>query len=148
MSEVPEQIRHMARGARRVVVLTGAGMSAESGLATFRDEQAGLWAKHDPEDLASLEAWQRDPDFVWAWYRWRMAIMRRVAPNAGHVALAEWADRDDAEVWVVTQNVDDLHEQAGSAVLAHLHGSIFALRCSVCGAEAADTQPLDRKSVV
>ena len=146
-SHVPPDVLAMARRARRVVVLTGAGMSAESGLPTFRDAQTGLWARYEPEDLASLDAWNRDPEFVWAWYRWRAATVRQAEPNAGHRALAAWDDRGSAEIWIVTQNVDDLHERAGSGVLAHLHGSIFALRCSACGLDAEDTQPLPREPV-
>lgn len=131
-ASAPPEVVEIARAARRVVVLTGAGMSAESGIPTFRDAQTGLWEHHNPEELATPEAWERDPDFVWAWYRWRAKLIRDVEPNAGHRALAAWSDADRAEVWIVTQNVDDLHERAGSSVLAHLHGSIFALRCSQC----------------
>ena len=118
------------RGARRVLVLSGAGMSAESGVPTFRDAQTGLWEEFDPSRLATAEAFRLDPPFVWAWYAWRMQLVRGVEPNDGHRALAELAGL--REVTISTQNVDDLHERAGSAVAAHLHGSIFALRCSDC----------------
>lgn len=128
----PPAVLDLVRDARHVVVLTGAGMSAESGIPTFRDAQTGLWEHHDPEQLATLHAWERDPEFVWAWYRWRAKLIRDVQPNAGHRALAAWAEDDRTDVWIVTQNVDDLHERAGSPVLAHLHGSIFALRCAEC----------------
>nr|WP_281370096.1 NAD-dependent deacylase [Naumannella cuiyingiana] len=122
----------MAREARRVTVLTGAGMSAESGVPTFRDAQTGLWARYDPMTLATPEAFETDPELVWAWYAWRRRLMQQVQPNAGHRALAEWGRRDGVQVRIATQNVDDLHERAGSEVLAHLHGSLFELRCFDC----------------
>ena len=118
------------RGARRVLVLSGAGMSAESGVPTFRDAQTGLWEQVDPTDLATPEAWEQDPPYVWAWYAWRIGRLRAVQPNAGHRALAELAAQ--REVSIATQNVDDLHERAGSTVLAHVHGSLTDLRCSDC----------------
>lgn len=133
MTVVPPEIVDLARGARRVTVLTGAGMSAESGIPTFRDAQTGLWTRVRPEDLATPEAWRRDPARVWAWYAWRTVAARRCDPHAGHRALAEWARRRGVTVRVVTQNVDDLHERAGSTEVAHLHGSLFAHRCDTCG---------------
>lgn len=137
------------RDARRVVVFTGAGMSAESGVPTFRDALTGLWERFDPAELATPQAWARDPALVWAWYEWRAALVRRVSPNAGHHAVADWARR--AELTVLTQNVDDLHERAGSTVAAHLHGSLYAPRCSSCGRPAdlddARFEKLDREPV-
>ncbi|MFF0815481.1 NAD-dependent deacetylase [Rhodococcus sp. NPDC003318] len=129
-----------ARSAANVVVFSGAGMSAESGVPTFRDALTGLWERFDPTELATPHAWERDPALVWAWYEWRAALVRRVQPNAGHRAVAQWAR--NADVTVVTQNVDDLHERAGSAVAAHLHGSLYEPRCCVCGlsAELEDTR--------
>ena len=115
----------------RVTVLSGAGMSAESGVATFRDAQTGLWQTFNPEELASPQAWRRQPGVVWAWYLWRYHLVNTVEPNAGHRAVAEWQRR--AEVRVVTQNIDNLHERAGSEWVSHLHGSIFEFRCSRCG---------------
>ena len=106
-------------------------MSAESGVATFRDAQTGLWETFDPEELATPQAWRRQPDVVWAWYLWRYHLVRSVEPNAGHYAVAEW--QRQADVRVVTQNIDNLHERAGSERVAHLHGSMFAFRCSRCG---------------
>lgn len=132
MSTVPGEIGRLAGQARRVTVLTGAGMSAESGIPTFRDAQSGLWARFRPEDLATPEAWHRDPARVWAWYAWRTRLARRCTPHSGHLALARWAERDGVHLRVVTQNVDDLHERAGSAEVAHLHGSLFAYRCDTC----------------
>ncbi|WP_131103356.1 SIR2 family NAD-dependent protein deacylase [Ornithinimicrobium sufpigmenti] len=130
---VPPRVLDLARHARRVCVLTGAGMSAESGLPTFRDVQVGLWEAYDPMELATAEAWTEDPGHVWAWYAWRADLVRRSEPNAGHRALTDWQRRPGVSLSVVTQNVDDLHERAGSEVLAHVHGSLFALRCSGCG---------------
>ncbi|WEV78528.1 NAD-dependent deacylase [Janibacter cremeus] len=129
---LPEEVVAAVRGARRVLVLSGAGMSAESGVPTFRDAQTGLWEEFDPAQLATAEAWQEDPPFVWGWYAWRMHLVRGVDPNAGHRALAELGRL--REVAISTQNVDDLHERAGSDVAAHVHGSLFALRCADCGA--------------
>ena len=129
---LPEEVVNAVRGARRVLVLTGAGMSAESGVPTFRDAQTGLWEEFDPAQLASEEAWRADPPFVWAWYAWRMQLVRGVEPNPGHRALAALAAHK--EVAISTQNVDDLHERAGSTVAAHVHGSLHALRCADCQA--------------
>lgn len=122
--------RDLCRQARSIAVLTGAGMSAESGIATFRDAQTGLWAQFSPSVLASPEGWRRDRALVWGWYRWRMAGVRAARPNTGHVALAE-AARTHA-LTLITQNVDDLHERAGSAGVLHLHGELFAHRCDTC----------------
>lgn len=115
----------------RICVLTGAGMSAESGIPTFRGTHDSLWSRFDPMQLATAEAWREDPSLVWGWYRWRMQLVRDAQPNAGHQALADLARR--LPVSLVTQNVDDLHERAGSTVDAHVHGSLFALRCFACG---------------
>ena len=89
---------------------------------------------YDPEHLATPQAWERDRDLVWAWYAWRAALVRRVTPNAGHRALADWAQRPGRHLVIATQNVDDLHERAGSQVQAHVHGSLFAFRCERCAA--------------
>lgn len=139
-TSLPQEVVDAVRGARRVLVLTGAGMSAESGVATFRDAQTGLWEEFDPTQLATEEAWREDPPFVWAWYAWRMQLVRQVDPNAGHRALAELAGL--REVMIVTQNIDDLHERAGSAVTAHVHGSLDELRCADCGTAYTAEVPL------
>ncbi|WP_304108934.1 NAD-dependent deacylase [Mycolicibacterium bacteremicum] len=115
----------------RVTLLSGAGMSAESGVPTFRDVETGLWAHVDPYEISSSDGWQRHPERVWAWYLWRHYMMGAVDPNAGHLAVAAWEDY--AEVHVVTQNVDNLHERAGSTRVHHLHGSLFEFRCDRCG---------------
>lgn len=136
---VPADILRAVETASTVGVLTGAGMSAESGLATFRQPHTGLWSRFRPEELATPEAWQADPDLVWAWYQWRAGLVRAAEPNAGHLALARWAEQ--SAVSIVTQNVDDLHERAGSAAVQHLHGSLFAPRCADCGTPAAAADP-------
>jgi NAD-dependent deacetylase len=112
--------------ARRVVAFSGAGMSAESGVPTFRDAQTGLWARFSPEELATPEAFAADPKRVQDWYAWRMELTARAQPNAGHAALAELAKR--VEVVVVTQNVDGLHAAAGSPDIVELHGRLRWVR--------------------
>lgn len=124
----------------QITVITGAGMSAESGIPTFRDALTGLWARFDPQHLATPEAFHEDPALVWGWYRWRAALVLRARPNAGHLGLAELEEAGH-DVTVVTQNVDDLHERAGSTRVLHLHGSLFASRCIKCGAAPA-AEPL------
>lgn len=115
----------------RVAVLSGAGISAESGVPTFRDDKTGLWSKYDPYELSSTEGWNSHPERVWAWYLWRHHLVKQVQPNAGHRALADW--QEHAEVTVITQNVDDLHERAGSREVHHLHGSLSEFWCASCG---------------
>jgi len=111
-----------------VVALTGSGISAESGVPTFRDAQSGLWSRYDPLQLATPEAFARDPELVWRWYAWRRALVEGAKPNAGHRALADLERR--APVFsLVTQNVDGLHQEAGSAKVLELHGNIRRSRC-------------------
>ncbi len=124
------------RHARLVAVLTGAGVSAESGVPTFRDALTGLWAHYDPRLLATPSAFARDPKLVWEWYAMRRAMMRDVAPNAGHHALAALERRAPA-LLLATQNVDGLHQRAGSRNVVELHGNITRVKCSGCGAPAA-----------
>jgi NAD-dependent deacetylase len=128
----PEPVADVARRAQRVVVLTGAGMSAESGVPTFRGA-GGLWRTFRPEALATPEAFQRDPATVWAWYRWRQRLIATTRPHAGHEALARIQSRL-ARWQVLTQNVDGLHQRAGSRGVHELHGSIWRMRCAAdCG---------------
>lgn len=117
------------RTARRIAVLTGAGVSAESGLPTFRDPLTGLWARYRPEDLATPEAFAQDPALVWAWYRERRALAGKAEPNPGHRALARLETVAPA-VTLVTQNVDGLHRRAGSREPLELHGNLFRTRCT------------------
>lgn len=135
-------------GGGPLVVLTGAGMSAESGVPTFRDAQTGLWERYDPAELATPEAWRRDRDTVWAWYRWREHLVSGARPNPGHLAVARAQTHRDVQV--VTQNVDDLHERAGSDRVHHVHGSLFTHRCDTCStpmdAGPPPREPVDRLS--
>ena len=114
------------------VCLTGAGVSAESGIPTFRDSATGLWSRFDPGQLASIDGFRNDPPLVWRWYRDRVRTVQDARPNPGHVALAHLARVLDGFT-TVTQNVDDLHERAGLADVIHLHGRLTAYRCLECG---------------
>ncbi len=118
-------LRERLGAARKVCVLTGAGMSAESGIPTFRDAQSGLWAKFNPMQLASEAGFRADPELVWDWYAERREGVRRAQPNAGHVALADYERRHPGRLALVTQNVDDLHQRAGSRGVLRLHGDIL-----------------------
>lgn len=109
---------------RRVVFFTGAGVSADSGVPTFRGP-GGLWRNYQPEDLATPEAFRRDPKLVWEWYEWRRGLIREAKPNAAHEAIAQLGD-----AVVITQNVDRLHRLAGSQDVVELHGNIFRVRCT------------------
>lgn len=122
------QARDWVAAAARIVVLTGAGVSAESGVPTFRDAQTGLWARFRPEELATEAAFRHDPQRVWDWYAERRETLRSVRPNAGHEALARFAARHPGRLTVVTQNVDGLHQAAGSPDVLALHGNIAAAR--------------------
>lgn len=128
-----DKLRH----ARRIAVFTGAGVSAESGIPTFREAQTGLWEKFRAEDLATPEAFRRDPVTVWKWYAWRRALMRDVMPNPAHVAIARLEKRVDS-VAVITQNVDGLHRAAGSIDVIELHGNIWDNFCSQCRQPASE----------
>ncbi|HJW09192.1 MAG TPA: Sir2 family NAD+-dependent deacetylase [Holophagaceae bacterium] len=128
-----------------IVVLTGAGISAESGVRTFRD-QDGLWEEHRIEDVATPEGFARDPGLVQRFYNARRAQLREVRPNAAHVALARLEQAWPGEVLVVTQNVDDLHERAGTRRLIHMHGELLRARCLACGAVGAWEGDLDPAS--
>lgn len=116
------------RDAGTIAVLTGSGLSADSGVPTFRDAEEGLWSRYRPEDLASPEAFERDPDTVWQWYRARRQTLEQVEPNAGHRALAAMAQKLP-DVRLVTQNVDGLHQQAGHPDVMEFHGNIRVNRC-------------------
>lgn len=126
---IPEPVLSRLRGAQRVIALTGAGISAESGIPTFRDLGSGLWSRFDPDQIATPQAWRRNPRLVWGWYASRRMQAHRVAPNAGHLALARLADFYP-RFSVVTQNVDGLHVRAGSRDVIELHGNIHRVKCS------------------
>ncbi|MBI3163345.1 MAG: NAD-dependent deacylase [Anaerolineales bacterium] len=132
MTEIPQELTRFLASASRVVALTGAGASQESGLRTFRDAQTGLWAQYKPEDLASPEAFTRDPKLVWDWYAWRREAIKGARPNPGHYALVE-IEKRIPNFTLITQNVDGLHRFAGSQNVLELHGNIQKVRCSECG---------------
>lgn len=127
--EIPHVLFERLRSASRVVALTGAGASEESGIPTFRDPQTGLWAKYDPMVLATAEAFERNPKLVWDWYEWRRGVRRETKPNAGHYALAEMQELLP-QLIVITQNIDGLHCLAGSRDVVELHGNLQRNKCS------------------
>lgn len=128
---IPDELITSLRAARHIMVLSGAGISAESGLATFRTPQTGLWERFRPEELATPQAFRRDPALVWGWYEWRRMQVMRASPNPAHRAVAELQSLV-GDLTVVTQNVDDLHERAGSQQVTHLHGRIGQPFCEAC----------------
>jgi len=117
-------------GSARTALLTGSGTSAESGVPTFREAQTGLWERFDPQELATPEAFTRDPALVWDWYAWRRKLVAEACPNPGHLAIAEM-QRLVPNFTLVTQNVDGLHQEAGSREVIELHGNIRRTKCSV-----------------
>lgn len=129
--EFSKELIERCRKAKRVVVLTGAGISAESGVPTFRGED-GLWGKYRAEELATPHAFARDPKFVWEWYDLRRQIIAKCSPNPGHYAIAGLEDIYD-DFLLITQNVDGLHVKAGSKKLREIHGNIWRMRCTVEG---------------
>jgi NAD-dependent deacetylase len=131
-----DAVRKWLQQASSVAVLTGAGVSAESGVPTFRGNN-GLWKQRRPEDLATPGAFTRDPKLVWEWYDWRRSVLAEAKPNPGHYALADLEKRV-ANFTLITQNVDGLHELAGSHNVLRLHGSIWRVRCLACGQERFD----------
>ena len=135
--QVPDALVDRLAAARHVMVLTGAGVSAESGVPTFRDAQTGLWARFRPEQLATAEAFGSDPATVWTWYEWRRDLVLKAEPNAGHRALARLEDQVP-RLTLVTQNVDGLHQRAGSSDPIEFHGNLFTNRCLDCGRPAGD----------
>jgi len=136
--EFVQTAREWIAAAGSVAVLTGAGISAESGVPTFRGP-GGLWREYRPEDLATPEAFVRDPRLVWEWYEWRRQGMAKARPNAGHRALVELERRKNGFT-LITQNIDGLHDLAGSRKLLKLHGDIWRMRCTNCGKKWKDRQ--------
>lgn len=126
----PSSLVSALQEAQRVVALTGSGISAESGVSTFRKARTGLWARYEPQELATLEAFRRDPRLVWEWYAWRRALVEKARPNPGHLALARLESLVPSFT-LVTQNVDGLHKRAGSTSVLELHGNIRRSKCSV-----------------
>ncbi|GHO42257.1 SIR2 family NAD-dependent protein deacylase [Ktedonospora formicarum] len=127
--DIPQELIENLRAANKIAILTGAGMSAESGIPTFRDALTGLWSQYNPEDLATPQAFEHHPRLVWEWYSSRRSLVRQVSPNQGHQALAAM-ERVVPTVTVITQNVDGLHQKAGSSRVLELHGNIHRVKCS------------------
>jgi NAD-dependent protein deacetylase/lipoamidase len=137
-------VRRALDEAETIAALTGAGISAESGVPTFRGPD-GLWRNFSPEQLATPEAFARDPRLVWEWYEWRRACVRTAGPNAGHHALSELergraARQGERSFTLITQNVDGLHDRAGNRRILKLHGDLWLTRCMGCGAEGRNEQ--------
>jgi NAD-dependent deacetylase len=131
--EFPESLIYKLLNSCHVVVLTGAGISAESNVPTFRDAQSGLWARYKPEELATPEAFERQPNLVWEWYTWRRQLIDRAIPNPGHhaiIAMQHHLELQGSKFILITQNVDGLHQRAGSRDVLELHGNIHRNKCS------------------
>jgi len=144
-SNIPDAFIAALRDARHICILTGAGVSAESGVSTFREAQDGLWAEYNPQDLATPEAFVADPVLIWRWYRWRRDTVAAVEPNPGHYAIAQLAEFV-SDLTLITQNVDNLHQRAGSRNVIEYHGNIFEDRCFADGSlqqgRAAEAVPV------
>lgn len=133
-NELEEKIaeaRHKIVGASNIAVLTGAGISAESGVPTFRGQE-GLWQNFRPEELATPEAFWKDPKLVWEWYEWRRNAVKEAKPNPGHYALAE-LENETPQFTLITQNIDGLHQMAGNRNIIEMHGNLWQVRCTKCG---------------
>ncbi|ABM62361.1 SIR2 family NAD-dependent protein deacylase [Halorhodospira halophila] len=140
MTHIEKRLRQVLHRAQRIVALTGAGISAESGVPTFRDAQTGYWEQFDPGELATPEAFRRNPRRVWAWYAQRRRLAEQAQPNAGHRALVDW-ERQLGGLRVVTQNVDGLHQRAGSQQVTELHGNIHRDRVFEGAVDGASDAP-------
>jgi NAD-dependent deacetylase len=142
--DIPGALIDALRDSHHICILTGAGVSAESGVPTFRDAQDGLWAQYDPQDLATPEAFLADPALIWRWYRWRRELVTGAKPNPGHYSIARLSDHAPG-MTLVTQNVDNLHQRAGSTEVIEFHGNLFDDRCFSCESPAvannADSVP-------
>ena len=128
-----ETVQAWLREAPQIAVLTGAGVSAESGVPTFRDAQTGYWAQFRPEDMATEEGFRAQPALVWRWYQHRRQLLQGVQPNAAHLALAAFAQQHPGRLTLITQNVDGLHRAAGSRNVIEIHGTVHRLHCMSCG---------------
>ena len=125
---IPSNLITAVKTAKHITVLTGAGISAESGVPTFRDAQTGLWQQYQPQELATPAAFRQNPQLVWDWYAWRRTLVSRAQPNLGHAALVE-LEQFAPRFSLITQNVDGLHAQAGSQNVIELHGNIMRTKC-------------------
>jgi NAD-dependent deacetylase len=128
---VIEQAVDALQKAKKVVFFTGAGISADSGIPTYREKLSGIWTAYDPRDLETAKAFRENPALVWGWYLWRRLRVAQAEPNAAHLAVSRMAD-SQRQVSVITQNIDDLHERAGSLNVVHLHGSLAFPKCFAC----------------
>lgn len=140
-TSLPSELVEAVQAATSIVVLTGAGISAESGIPTFRDAMTGLWARYNPDELATPEAFRRDPSLVTRWYDERRQQAAIARPNPGHIALAQlqrWAKQQNRAFCLVTQTVDRLHQAAGSYDVIELHGTLMVWRCTACHAETEE----------
>ena len=142
--EFPSEIIEILKSSQRVAVLTGAGISAESGVPTFRESQTGLWSHFDPAELATPQAFHQNPKLVWEWYTWRRELISRAQPNPGHYALVEM-ETIFSEFTLITQNVDGLHRLAGSHATIELHGDISRTKCSFENQIISDWPETDEK---
>ncbi len=128
---VIEQAVEVLQKAKKVVFFTGAGISADSGIPTYREKLSGIWAGLDPRELETAKAFRENPALVWGWYLWRRLRVAQAEPNAAHLAIPRMA-HSQRQVSVITQNIDDLHERAGSSNVVHLHGSLAMPKCFAC----------------
>lgn len=135
---IPCDIAYIIKNKEHTVVLSGAGISAESGVPTFRGTD-GLWSKYRPEELACEQAFLADPELVWSWYQYRRDVIKSVKPHAGHLALAS-IESLSPQFTLITQNVDGLHVRAGSRRVLELHGNIMVNKCHSCGEETRDEE--------
>jgi len=142
---IPPDLVTLLKRTSNLVTLTGAGVSQESGLRTFRDAQVGLWAQYKPEELASPEAFHKNPKLIWDWYAWRREAVKAARPNRGHEAMAV-IEKYVPTFTIITQNVDGLHRMAGNKNVLELHGNIQRVRCSECF-HIAETWGDDTESV-
>lgn len=140
--DFPAELITLLAGAKHVAILTGAGISAESGVPTFREAQTGLWERYNPEELATPRAFIGNPKLVWEWYAWRRQLIAEVEPNPAHYALAEMA-KHAPKLTLITQNIDSLHQRAGSKGVIELHGNISRTKCFDCGMKLFDQQELE-----
>lgn len=128
---VTEQAIDELQKARKIVFFTGAGISADSGIPTYREKLSGIWTGYDPRDLETAKAFQENPALVWGWYLWRRARVAQAEPNSAHLVISHMAN-SLRQISVITQNIDDLHERAGSLNIVHLHGSLAIPKCFAC----------------
>lgn len=141
--EFSEQLKIRFKNSKTILALTGAGISAESGVPTFRGKE-GLWKQYRAEELATPQAFQKDPKLVWEWYIWRMELISTKSPNPAHFALAE-LEKNRSNFNLITQNVDDLHKKSGSQKIIEIHGNIFRNRCINCN-RTYDSDPSKLKN--